>query len=135
MSTREVIALSQVRQNGKAVRWTPGAKNAAEIVRRLVLTGWPRNVVVNINFPDVAASAVTGVAVTRQGRRKIGSRLNQGRDPRGNPYIWIGTERDQDSSFDGSDLEAVHDGKISITPLGLDLSHAPTMIALKKVFM
>ncbi len=77
---------------------------------------------------------MTGVEVTRQGRRKIGGKLNQGTDPRGNPYIWIGTERDQDPSFRGSDLEAVHAGKISITPLGLDLSHAPTMMALKKVF-
>ena len=131
----KAISLSQVRRSGKAVRWAPGAENAADIVRRLVVTGWPCNVVVNINFPDVAASAVTGVAITRQGRCKIGGRLNQGMDPRGNPYIWIGTERDQDPSFRGSDLEAVHDGKISITPLGLDLSHAPTMMALKKVFL
>ena len=83
---------------------------------------------------DVAAAAVTGVAITRQGRRKIGGRLNQGTDPRGNPYIWIGTERDQDPSFRGSDLAAVLAGKISITPLGLDLTHAPTMAALKKVY-
>ena len=131
----KAIALSQVRRNGEVVRWAPGAENAADIVRRLVVTGWPRNVVVNINFPNVASSAVTGVAITRQGRRKIGNRLNQGRDPRGNPYIWIGTERDQDPSFRGSDLEAIHDGKISITPLGLDLSHVPTMTALKKEFL
>ncbi len=130
----KAIALSQVRRNGKAVRWAPGADHAADIIRRLIATGWPRNVVINVNFPDVAASAVTGVAITRQGRRKIGGRLNQGTDPRGNPYIWIGTERDEDPSFPGSDLEAVHAGKISITPLGLDLTHAPTMTALKKVF-
>ncbi len=130
----KAIALSQVRRNGKAVRWAPGADHAATIVRRLIATGWPRNVVVNVNFPDVASSEVTGVEVTRQGRRKIGGKLNPGTDPRGNPYIWIGTERDQDPSFRGSDLEAVHAGKISITPLGLDLTHAPTMTALKKEF-
>ncbi len=130
----KAIALSQVRRNGKAVRWTPGAHHAAAIIRRLVATGWPDNVLVNVNFPDVAASVVTGVEVTRQGRRKIGERLHQGTDPRNNPYIWIGTERDEDPSFRGSDLEAVHAGKISITPLGLDLTHGRTMSALKKVF-
>jgi len=130
----KAVALSQVRRNGKAVRWAPGADHAAAIVRQLIATGWPGNVVMNVNFPDVAASAVTGIAVTRQGRRKIGGRLNQGTDPRGNPYIWIGTDRDQDPSIQGSDLEAVHSGKISITPLGLDLTHAHTMTALKKVF-
>jgi 5'-nucleotidase len=128
------IALSQVRRNGKAVRWGAGAHHAADIIRRLIATGWPRTVVVNVNFPDVAPAAVSGVEVTRQGRRKIGGRLNHGIDPRGNPYIWIGTERDEDPSFRGSDLEAVHAGKISITPLGLDLSHRATMTALKKVF-
>ncbi len=128
------IALSQVRRNGKAVRWGPAADHAPDIVRRLIETGWPRNVVVNVNFPDVSPPAVNGIEVTRQGRRKIGEKLNRGTDPRGNPYIWIGTERDEDPSFRGSDLEAVHAGKISITPLGLDLTHGRTMSALKKVF-
>jgi 5'-nucleotidase len=91
-------------------------------------------VVVNVNFPDVAPADVTGVEIARQGRRKIGVELNQGTDPRGNPYIWVGTERDEDPSFRGSDLEAVHAGKISITPLGLDLTHRKTMAELKKVF-
>ncbi len=128
------IALSQVRRNGSAVRWGAAAHHSGAIVRRLVETGWPANVVVNVNFPDLEASAVGGIEITRQGRRKIGGRLNQGTDPRGNPYIWIGTERDEDPSFPGSDLEAVHAGKISITPLGLDLTHRRTMSALKKVF-
>ncbi len=130
----KAIALSQARRNGTAVRWAAAADHAEDIVRRLIETGWPRNVVVNVNFPDVAPGAVSGVAVTRQGRRKIGEKLNRGTDPRGNPYIWIGTERDEDPSFPGSDLEAVHAGKISITPLGLDLTHRATMAALKKVF-
>jgi 5'-nucleotidase len=128
------IALSQVRRNGHPVRWAPAAHHADGVIRRLIAESWPGNVVVNVNFPDVAADAVTGIDVTRQGRRKIGEKLNWGTDPRGNPYIWIGTERDEDPSFRGSDLEAVHAGKIAITPLGLDLTHARTMTAFKKVF-
>ena len=128
------IALSQARRNGTAVRWGAAAHHSADIVRRLVETGWPANVVVNVNFPDVAPADVTGVEIARQGRRKIGVKLNQGTDPRGNPYVWVGTERDEDPSFRGSDLEAVHAGKISITPLGLDLTHRKTMSALKKAF-
>ena len=116
------------------MRWGAAAHHSAAIVGRLVETGWPANVVVNVNFPDLEASAVVDVEIARQGRRKIGGRLNHGTDPRGNPYIWIGAERDEDPSFPGSDLEAVHAGKISITPLGLDLTHGRTMSALKKVF-
>ena len=89
-------ALSQARRNGTAVRWGAAAHHSADIVRRLVETGWPANVVVNVNFPDVAPADVTGVEIARQGRRKIGVKLNQGTDPRGNPYVWVGTERDED---------------------------------------
>lgn len=128
------IALSQVRRNGAKVRWTTAADHAARVIRRLVAISWPENVLMNVNFPDIPHEDVTGVQVTRQGRRKIGDMLNTGIDPRGNPYVWIGTERDEDPSFPGSDLEAVHAGAISVTPLGLDLTHRKTMPALKGLF-
>ena len=71
----------------------------------MVKLDWPRNVLINVNFPDVPHDEVTGIQVARQGRRKIGDMLNSGIDPRGHPYIWVGTERDEDPSFRGSDLE------------------------------
>lgn len=128
------IALSQARTNGKATRWRTAARHTADVIERLSATEWPRNVLINVNFPDVPAKDVAGIAVTCQGRRKIGEMLTKGIDPRGNPYVWIGAERDEDPSFPGSDLEAVHAGKISITPLCLDLTHDRTMTELKKVF-
>jgi len=128
------IALSQARTNGKATRWRTAAHHTAGVIKRLSATDWPRNVLINVNFPDVPAKEVAGIAVTCQGRHKIGEMLTKGVDPRGNPYVWIGAERDEDPSFPGSDLEAVHPGKISITPLCLDLTHDRTMTELKKVF-
>jgi 5'-nucleotidase len=126
------IALSQVRKNGVPVRWSTAAHYGVDVIQRLVAEGWPGNVLMNVNFPDVPHDHVQGIEATRQGRRKIGGRLNNGIDPRGHPYIWIGTERDEDPSFSGSDLEAVHANQISITPLCLDFTHRPTLTALKK---
>ena len=126
------IALSQVRRNGVAVKWATAEHHSAEIIRCLVAEGWPKGVLMNVNFPDVPHDRVTGVQATCQGRRKIGDDLNSGIDPRGHPYVWIGTERDEDPSFKGSDLEAVHAGRIAITPLGLDFTHRSTLKALKK---
>ena len=126
------IALSQVRRNGEAVRWAPARRHAGAVVRRLVAEGWPHNVVINVNFPNAAPAAINDIAVTCQGRRKIGEVLNHGVDPRGHPYIWIGAERDEDPSFPGSDLEAVNAGRISVTPLGVDLTHTRSMAALGK---
>ena len=126
------IALSQVRGNGRPVPWATAAEHGTALVRRLVAVGWPEDVALNINFPNLAASAVTGIEVTRQGRRKIGAQLTPGIDPRGHAFVWIGAERDEDPSVKGSDLAAVHAGKISVTPVGLDLTHRRTLSALKK---
>ncbi len=128
------IALSQVRKNGSPVRWSTAEHHGADMVRRLMKQGWPSNVLMNVNFPDTPHDDVAGVRATRQGKRKIGDALNTGIDPRGHPYVWIGTERDEDPSFKGSDLEAVLAGMISVTPLGLDLTHKSTLTALRKAF-
>lgn len=69
----------------------------------------------NVNFPDVSARATRGVEITRQGRRKIGGTLVQ-RDPRGEPYYWIGSQRTEDRTRRGTDLGAVSRGAISTRP-------------------
>ena len=68
---------------------------------------WPRNVFVNVNFPDVIASSVTGVEITRQGRRKPGDLAEEGNDPRGLLYVWIGARREEDPSRSGSQPSVV----------------------------
>jgi 5'-nucleotidase len=88
----------------------------------------------NVNFPDVPAAKVTGIEVTRQGRRKIGSDLQSGVDPRGDTYYWVGPQRVEDKFRKGSDLEAVNRGVISISPLSTDLSHAGALKKLKEIF-
>ena len=126
------IALSQVRKNGSPVRWSTAQHHGADTVRLLCDRGWPSGVFLNANFPDVPHDRVAGMRATRQGQRKIGDVLNTGIDPRGHPYVWIGAERDEDPSFPGSDLEAVHAALISVTPLGHDLTHKSTLATLRK---
>jgi 5'-nucleotidase len=58
----------------------------------------------------------------------------EGVDPRGEPYFWIGGGRDEERGRAGTDLEAVHRGAVSVTPLSLDLTHEPTVKTLKAVF-
>lgn len=128
------IALSQVRVYGENVRWAAAEHHAADVIRRLVALEWQRNVLMNVNFPDVAPEDVGGIEITVQGRRKIGDAITRGRDPRGYDYVWIGTERDEDPSFAGSDLKAVNEGRISITPLCLDLTHMNTFPMLREAF-
>lgn len=126
------IALSQVRIYGEKVRWSVAERHAEDVVRSLVRTDWPSNVLINVNFPDVPADGVKGTSVTVQGRRKIGDTVTRGTDPRGHDFLWIGVERNEDPSFRGSDLRAVNEGHISVTPLCLDLTHRKTMRSLRE---
>lgn len=125
------VALSLLYTDLAAVHWAAAERWASVVLQRLAGIAWPKGVVINVNFPDVGADAVTGVEVTRQGRRKIGGSMLEGTDPRGEPYFWIGAGRDEDRGRAGTDLEAVCRGAVSVTPLSLDLTHQPTMEQLR----
>ena len=128
------IAFSQYYGPDHPVRWSTAEHWAPEIIRRLVAVGWDRNVLMNVNFPDVPADKVTGIEVVRQGKRKIGDELAERLDPRGEPYIWIGAQRAEDRSTKGTDIEAVVRGAVSVTPLRVDLTDRDSMAALSGVF-
>jgi 5'-nucleotidase len=126
------IALSQVMRHGHPVKWATAEAHAAAVIRRLAKAGWPANTLINVNFPDVAADAVRGAVVARQGRHKIGDELVEKHDPRGVPYYWVGAMRKEDAMRKGTDIAACVDGYITVTPLYLDLTHRPTMRRLEK---
>lgn len=127
------IALSQEGKAGETIQWGTAEQFAPDLIRRLVSTGWGRNVLLNVNFPDCAAADVSGIEVVRQGKRKIGEELAERIDPRGEPYVWIGAQRLEDRAETGTDLEAVFRGAISVTPLCIDLTHRDTMDRLRTV--
>ncbi len=128
------IALSQFITPPHPVKWGTAEHWAPEVIRRLLAKGWSRNVLINVNFPDVIASSVTGVEITRQGKRKIGDDIMERKDPRGEPYVWIGAQRAEERSTPGTDIEAVCRGAISVTPLCFDLTHRDDMKALETAF-
>jgi 5'-nucleotidase len=79
----------------------------------------------NVNVPP---GEPKGYAITRLGRRSYGEEVVEKRDPRGRKYYWIGGSEYQHESIPGSDCNAVFDeGRISVTPLHLDLTHGPMM--------
>jgi 5'-nucleotidase len=128
------IAFSQYVTPDAPVRWATAEHWAPELIRRVCTSGWGRNVLINVNFPDVAHTQVSGVEVTRQGKRKIGDQISERLDPRGEPYIWIGAQRAEERSTPGTDLEAVCRGAVSVTPLCVDLTDRDSMRALVGAF-
>ncbi len=95
---------------------------APGLIRDLVHAGWPPNVLLNINFPNLTPDRIRGVQYVPHGRRRVGERLSEHRDPKGTPYYWIGVEREDLLLWPNTDMAAVGDGYIAVTPLSLDMT-------------
>jgi 5'-nucleotidase len=125
------IALSQAMASyvvGRE-RFAAAEATGGDIIRRIIAADWGEGVLVNVNFP--ARDRPLGVRVTEQGFRDYGQiQIDARTDPRGFPYYWFGYGREQETPAHRTDLEAVRDGFVSVTPLHLDLTHRPSMAAL-----
>jgi 5'-nucleotidase len=129
------IALSLSRLHRDKARWATPEAHGPAIVRRLVETGWPADVVINVNFPDCEPDEVKGVEATSQGRRDSYSLYAEERqDLRGGTYYWFGYSGRLSDPPEGTDLRAVYDGRISITPLHLELTHEDSRGKLAAAF-
>lgn len=119
------IALSQAFgfTANRDVNWSCAETHAPPLIRKLVEIGWPRDVLMNINFPDRAPEDVETVEVTSQGIRDQDTTVLDRRiDGRGVPYFWIGYRRVRSNPDEGTDLRAIYEGRISVTPLHLNLT-------------
>jgi len=128
------MALSQDYRGGQDIPWQTGEAFAPDVIRRLSHLPWPASTLFNINFPAVPPEAVAGFAVTSQGKRAIADNLTEGIDPRGRAYYWIGPVRDGGAAEPGTDVAALADNRVSITPIHLDLTNVPVLAALRRVF-
>src|SRR6266852_1165436 len=128
------IAFSQHYAERRKIPWATAGAHAPEVIRRLTGLRWPRDTLINVNFPAVPPGEVAGISATRPGRRKIGVCVVERVDPRGRPYYWIGPMREEWPDIPGTDLHAVTTGKVSITPICLDFTNSPALAELKKVF-
>ena len=119
----------------KDIHWEPVAKFAAEVAKRLQTQPLPPHTILNINAPNLPQSALQGVAVTTQGRRQYVDRLEKRLDPVGRPYYWLGGSLAEEAAGAeaGSDVRAVADGKISLTPIHLDLTAYSLLPSLKEL--
>ncbi len=130
------IALSQEYRDRNAVPWGAAETFAAEAIRRIVTAAepWPDGTFFNVNFPAVPPDAVRGFAITHQGKRVLGDNLTEGTDPRGRAFYWIGPSKPEGGATPGSDLSALEEAKISITPVHLNLTNVPVAAALRPLF-
>jgi 5'-nucleotidase len=116
------VAMSQtMREAGHGFAAAEGW--AARVLAPLIEAPMARRTVINVNFPALAADAVKGIRVVRQGFHDYArGSLVEGVDPRGRPYYWFGLEDVEHTLDHGTDLEAIGSGYVSVTPLQVDLT-------------
>ncbi|CFW97113.1 Survival protein SurE-like phosphatase/nucleotidase [Syntrophomonas zehnderi OL-4] len=99
---------------------------AAQFTRRVVdmLTkqGFDKNTLININIPDLPENDIKGIRFTKLGLRNYDNLFEERRDPRGNTYYWLGGGVMDEEQDPESDVYAVDQGFISVTPIHLDLT-------------
>lgn len=83
----------------------------------------PGKTCLNINVPACDLSELRGAKYTFQGHTHYAQRVIRRRDPWGKDYYWLGGELPAGRPDEGSDIAAVREGYVSITPLGLDLTN------------
>ncbi len=132
------IALSQVYDKqgmGDTVPFDSAAAWGERVLRPLLDAALEPRTLVNINFPACAADAVRGVKIARQGLRDYGRlQIVTNRDPRGYEYHWFALADTVETPAHSTDLEAVKDRFVSVTPLHLDLTHRPSLATLAALY-
>ena len=116
----------------------PAAAFAQSLVAQLAKEPLPELLLLNVNVPAVAADAIAGVKVTRQGIRRYIDVFEKRLDPRGKTYYWLAGEvlEEVDDALDHSgqaptDVQAIRANYITITPLQYNLTAATGLESLK----
>ena len=108
---------------GADLDYRPAASFAALLARNIIERGFAPDSLLNVNVPAVPRERIAGVEVTRLGKRVYRDQLIERLDPYGNPYYWVGGPAVSGDAERGTDVAAVYAGKISVTPITLDLTH------------
>lgn len=132
------IALSQVYARegiGADVSFDAAQAWGERVLRPIIAQPMPPRTLINVNFPALPADAIKGVRVVSQGFRDYGRlRIVTNTDPRGFEYHWFALGGVEQTPAHSTDLEAVSDGYIAVTPLHLDLTHYESMARLIATF-
>ena len=109
-----------------------GAEFIERLVEQVVERGLANDILLNVNVPNVAHEEILGVKITRLGKRTYNDELISRVDPRGNAYYWLGGKHVEDQLDEGTDVAAVREGYVSVTPIHLDLTDHKLIDRLKE---
>lgn len=117
------FAISMLSDNQEVFHFKPAVVFACRMARAILKYGLPPNTLLNVNVPNTNGLPISQYKITRQGRRIFGDPIVEKIDPRGKKYYWIGGTDLGFENIPDSDLLAISQNFISITPIFLDLTN------------
>jgi len=112
--------------------YTTAAMVAADICQALIKRHMPPNILLNVNVPPIPMDNIKGIKITHLGIKRYKNNYEQRYDPRGRPYYWLTGELLEEANDDSSDIVAIEQGYISITPIHYDLTQYDMLDKLKQ---
>lgn len=116
------FSLGSVENDLAVSDYQPAASIAQKIIDAALQDHISAGILLNVNIPMLPEEQIKGFRTTRLGLRLYRDRLDRRVDPRGRPYYWIGGDTPTGISEEGTDVGALSEGYVSITPLQLDLT-------------
>lgn len=128
------IAVSLCDPQMDSADFSYAANFIAKFVPRIAEINFPIKTILNINIPTVNSSGIAGIAVTKLGTRMYTDKYEKRIDPRGKIYYWLAGEIIQTEEDESSDVMAIRNNKISITPITFEMTHKSIMPELEQAF-
>lgn len=128
------LATSLVGSHGGGVpadNYHTAARVVKQIIKHLLLNPLPADTILNVNIPDLSYEKLTGFEVTRLGQRHKGEPMIKDIDPRGHEVYWLGASGAEQDAGPGTDFYAISHGRVSITPLEIDLTKYQSLDRLR----
>ena len=120
---------------GSILDLTYAKKAAAKVASLVMQGGLPLGTLLNVNIPNLPEAEVQGMRATRMGTRRYEMNYVRREDPRGRTYYWLAGEAVDEAMDTDTDIHAVAEGYVSITPLHWDLTRHDVIERLSQTFL
>ena len=107
---------------GDEANFAAAATITARLVQQIVDDPLPKDTILNVNVPDRPGDTPLALDITRLGFRHKSEPVIQSEDPKGEPIYWIGPAGEGQDAGDGTDFQAIKSGRVSVTPIKVDLT-------------
>ncbi len=127
-----ILSMAVSLADWKPLDFTAAAEVAARIARLILENGLPEDTYLNVNVPNLHREDIAGVEITRLGKRIYRDAVEIKTDEKGNSFLWIGGQQPSWEGGEQTDFRAIEAGRISITPLHLDLTNYRAMEKIRE---